>query len=136
MRQIADFMVVKIFELIKYTFQLRFDTDKNKKKTLIRVAYRISIRKRMSSTLSNKLQNVSPSYLLNCNTKAFVYCDNTPIGRPPLSQPSKPLLAIRLYSGFSHLRPGVFHISLQTHKKQHTQLRGWKKREQTITGLG
>ena len=37
-------------------------------------------------------------------------------------------MAIWLSSGFSHLRPGVFHISLQTHKTQYTQLRGWKKR--------
>ena len=57
-------------------------------------------------------------------------------GRPPLSQPPKPLIAIRSSSGFSHLRPGAFHISLQTHKTQHTQPRGWKKREQTITDLG
>ena len=39
-------------------------------------------------------------------------------------------MAIRSSSGFSHLWPGVFHISLRTHKTQHTQLRGWKKREQ------
>ena len=41
----------------------------------------------------------------------------------PLSQPAKPVMAIRSSSGFSHLRPGVFHISLQKHKIQHTQKR-------------
>ena len=35
------------------------------------------------------------------------------------------LIAIRSSSGFSHLRPGAFHIALQTHK---TQPRGLKKR--------
>ena len=42
-------------------------------------------------------------------------------GRPPLSQLPKPHIAIRLSSGFSHFRPGVFHISLQKHKTKHTQ---------------
>ena len=45
-----------------------------------------------------------------------VDCDNIPAGQSPLFRPPKPLIAI------SHLRPGVFHISLQTHKTQHTQL--------------
>ena len=63
-------------------------------------------------------------------------CDNTPTGRPPLSQPPKPLMAIRSSSGFSHLRPGVFHISLQARKTQHTQLRRWKKRRTNNHGLG
>ena len=58
------------------------------------------------------------------------------VGRPPLSQPPKPLIAIRSSSGFSHLWLGVFHISLQTHKTQYTQPRGWKKREQTNMDLG
>ena len=57
-------------------------------------------------------------------------------GRPPQSQPPKPLMAIRSSSGFSHFRSGVFHISLRTHKTQHTQPREWKKREQTNTDLG
>ena len=47
-------------------------------------------------------------------------------GRPPLSQPSKLFMAIRSSSGFSHLRPGVFHISLRTHNPQP---RGWKKKK-------
>ena len=45
-------------------------------------------------------------------------------------------MAIRSSSGFSHHRSGVFRISLRTHKTQHTQPRGWKKREQTNTDLG
>ena len=52
-------------------------------------------------------------------------CDNTPLADPHyLNQPnySWPL---ELSNGFSHLWPGVFHISLPTHK---IQLRGWKKR--------
>ena len=52
---------------------------------------------------------------------------------PPLSQPPKPLITIRSFSVFSHPRPGVFHISLRTHKTQHTQPRGWKKRKETRT---
>ena len=56
--------------------------------------------------------------------------------RSPLSQLSKPLMAIRSSGGFSHLWPGVFHISLQTHNPQHTQLRGWKKRRTNNHGLG
>ena len=63
-------------------------------------------------------------------------CDNASSGRPPQSQPPKPLMAIRLSSGFSHLQPGVFHISLQTHKTQHTYSRGWKKRRTNNHGLG
>ena len=47
-----------------------------------------------------------------------------------LSQPPKPLMAIRSSSGFSHLRPGYF-TCIRIHKTQHTQPRGWKKREQT-----
>ena len=39
-------------------------------------------------------------------------------------------MAIRSSSGFSHLRPEVFHIPLWTHK---TQPRGWRKRKQTQT---
>ena len=57
-------------------------------------------------------------------------------GRPPLSQPPKPLMAIRLSSDFSHLRPGVFHISLRTHKTQHSQPRGMEEKrtnKQTLT---
>ena len=50
-------------------------------------------------------------------------CDNTPAGRSPLSQPPKLLMTIRSSSGFSYLRPGVFHISLRIHKT-HPQLRG------------
>ena len=48
----------------------------------------------------------------------------------------KPLFDIRSSSGFSHLRPGLFHISLREHKTQHTQPRGWKEREQANTDLG
>ena len=54
-------------------------------------------------------------------------------GRYPLSQPRKLLMAIRSSSGFSHLRPRVFNISIRTHKAQNTQPRGLKKREQTRT---
>ena len=56
-------------------------------------------------------------------------------GRSPLFQPPKPLIAILSSSGFFHLRPGVFHISLETHKTQRTQRRGLKKRKQTNTDL-
>ena len=43
-------------------------------------------------------------------------------------------MAIRSSSGFSHLRPGVFHISLGTHKTQHTQPRAQgKENKQTRT---
>ena len=59
-----------------------------------------------------------------------------PASRSPLSQPPKPLMVIRSSCGFSHLRPGVFHISLQTHKTQHKQSRGWKKRRTNNHGLG
>ena len=62
--------------------------------------------------------------------------DNTPAGRPLLSQHPKPLMAIQSSSGFSNLRPGAFHISLQANKTQHTQLRGWKKRRTNNHGLG
>ena len=41
--------------------------------------------------------------------------DNISAGRPLLSQHPKPLTTSRSSSGFSHLWPGVFHISLQTH---------------------
>ena len=64
-------------------------------------------------------------YHFNINSVLWQYT----AGRPPLSQPPKPLIAIRSSSGFSHLLPGVFHISLWTHKTQHTQPRGWRKRE-------
>ena len=57
-------------------------------------------------------------------------------GLPPLSQPPKLLMAIRSSSGFSHLRLGVFHISLRTHNPQHAQMRGWKKRKTNNNGLG
>ena len=66
----------------------------------------------------------------------FLFCDNIPPAGPPLSQHPIPLMAIGSSGGFSHLQPGVFHISLRTHKTQHTQSRGWKKREQTNTDLG
>ena len=56
-------------------------------------------------------------------------------GWPPLYQHPKPLMGIRSSSGFFYLRPGVFHISLRTHKTQHTQPRGWKKRTNN-RGLG
>ena len=46
------------------------------------------------------------------------------------------LVAIRSSSVFSHLRPGEFHIALQTQKTQHTQLRGWKKRRTNKHRLG
>ena len=46
------------------------------------------------------------------------------------------LVAIRLFSGFSHhLRPGAFHIALQTHKTQYIQPRGWKERRSNKHGL-
>ena len=45
-------------------------------------------------------------------------------------------MAIRSSSGFSHLLPGVFHISLQAQKTQHTQPRGWKKRRTNNHGHG
>ena len=48
----------------------------------------------------------------------------------------KHLMAIQSSSGFSHLQPRVFHIALQTHKTQHTQPRGWKKRRTNKHGLG
>ena len=50
-------------------------------------------------------------------------CGNTPLVRSPLSQPPKPLMAIRSSSDFSYLQLGVLHISLRTHKTQHTQPR-------------
>ena len=56
-------------------------------------------------------------------------------GRSPLSQPPKPLVAIRSSCGFSYLRPGVFHISLRTHKTQYTQPRRWKKENKHGLGL-
>ena len=46
------------------------------------------------------------------------------------------LMAIRSSSDFSHLRPGAFHITLQTDKTQHTQRKGWKKRRTNKQGLG
>ena len=46
------------------------------------------------------------------------------------------LMAIRSSIGFSHLQPGAFQIALQTHKTQHTQPRGWKKRRINKHGLG
>ena len=48
----------------------------------------------------------------------------------------KQLMAIRSSICFSHLRPGTFHIALQTHKTQLTQLRGWKTRRTKKHGLG
>ena len=60
-------------------------------------------------------------------------CDNRPARRSPLSQPPKPLIAIRSSSGFSDLRPGVFHISLRTHKKRYGQPRA--RREKFVTLL-
>ena len=39
----------------------------------------------------------------------------------------KILMAIRSSRGVSHFRPRVFHISLRTHKTQHTQPRGRKE---------
>ena len=67
----------------------------------------------------------------------LLVCDNIPTGWSPIPQPLKPLIAIWLSSDFSHLQPGVFHISLQTHKTQHTQSRGERKEEQTTsTDLG
>ena len=44
-----------------------------------------------------------------------IFCDNMPAGRPPLPQLSKPAHGHRSSSGFSHLRPGAFHIALQIH---------------------
>ena len=45
-------------------------------------------------------------------------------------------MGIRSSSGFSHLWPGLFHISLRTHKTQHPYPRGWKKRRRNNHGLG
>ena len=45
-------------------------------------------------------------------------------------------MAIRSSCGFSHLRPGAFYIALQTHKTQHTQPRGWKRRRTNKYELG
>ena len=45
------------------------------------------------------------------------------------------LMSIRSSSGFSHLQPGAFHITLQTHKTQHTQPKR-KKRVVFGTFLG
>ena len=45
------------------------------------------------------------------------------------------LMAIRSSSGFNHFRPGAFHIALQTHKTQHVQPKGWKKRRTKKHGL-
>ena len=55
-----------------------------------------------------------------------------PAGPPHYLNILKPLMASDSSSGFSHLWPGVFHISLQIRK---AQSRGWKKRtnEQTQT---
>ena len=57
-------------------------------------------------------------------------------GRSPQYQPPKPLIIIWSSSGFSHLQPGVFHISLRSHKtttytterverKENKQTRTW-----------
>ena len=46
------------------------------------------------------------------------------------------LMAIRSSSSFSRLRPGAFHIALQTHKAQHTKPRGWMKRRTNKHGFG
>ena len=46
------------------------------------------------------------------------------------------LMAIRSSSGYSHLRPGAFHIALQTYKTQYTQPRGWKNKRTNKHGLG
>ena len=59
-----------------------------------------------------------------------------PLASHPQSQHPKPRMAIRSSSVFSHLRPRVFHISFQTHKAQHTESRGWKKRRTNNHGLG
>ena len=45
------------------------------------------------------------------------------------------LIAIRSSRGFSHLRPGDFHM-LYTQQKQHIQPREWKKRRTNKHGLG
>ena len=42
-------------------------------------------------------------------------------------------MAIQLFSGFSHLRPGVIHISLKTHKTHNRE--SGRKEEQAITNL-
>ena len=55
-----------------------------------------------------------------------------PLVSPPLSQPPEPLMAIRSSSGFSHLRPGIFHISLRTHNI-HNREGGGKENKQTWT---
>ena len=62
--------------------------------------------------------------------------DNILTGKPLLSRPPKPLIAIRSSCGFSHLWPGVFHISLKTYKTRHTQPRVWKKRRINNHRLG
>ena len=45
-------------------------------------------------------------------------------------------MTIWSFRRFSHLRPGAFHIALQTHKTQHTQPRGWKNRRTNKHGFG
>ena len=45
-------------------------------------------------------------------------------------------MAIRSFCSFSHLRPEAFHIALKTHKTQHTQPTGWKKRRTNNHLLG
>ena len=59
----------------------------------------------------------------------------------PLSGPNylnllNQLIAIWSSSGFFHLRPGAFHIVLQTHKTQYTQPKGWRKRKTNKHWLG
>ena len=65
-----------------------------------------------------------------------VICDNIPAGQSPLSQPPKPLMAIRSSRGLSHLRPEVFHISLQYTLDTACTIERWKKRRTNKHGLG
>ena len=52
-----------------------------------------------------------------------------PLASPHYLNILNQLMAIRSSCCFSHLRPGAFHIVSQTHKTQHTQPSGWKKRK-------
>ena len=52
---------------------------------------------------------------------------------PPLSHPTKQLMAIRIVLRFSHLWPGVFHIPLPTHKIRNSE--GGIKRRINRLGL-
>ena len=76
--------------------------------------------------------SIKHAYMKDCCPTIYI-CANTPRSADPyylsFLKPNYSWPVIHLV-GFSHLRPGALHISLQTHK---TLPRGWKKRtnEQT-----